>query len=405
MESIRQPTSFYNRLIQTFRSIENYEYLYNLFYDNLVAMGISPIMAKYKLHNLRLEIVSFSSEYGYINDLLISDSIAMRAKLQGGLSLWDEIKRINMIFYQNRMSNYLIEDYQIVAQARPIIYDQPNNNYGVHIGDAPQSYQHINTSVAKTTVSRPVEQRIKQQLAENPLPDIDTGYNILFNHVPTDGRADSNEDYAMSMFISDSLQPEGYEYLNNMGVKYELIENQDAWQNKDGSKKYNDIKKVYKTGLEDDTMDFDFSLAIEGDDDMYAAGDAVDDSNENYRNEYNTLKVIRDQKKGSEYKVRTAEDLIYALMGENYVNSDIAIKNKDIKMDTGDSGTEFMRYKEIPQWQKLSREGVDTDISETLGFGMKETKNHVRGWDMDALRARNGENFSHFYGARNSSRN
>jgi len=214
-------------------------------------------------------------------------------------------------------------------------------------------------------------------------------YNKLLDHVPIVGDVENNEDYAMTMFTSDSLQPEGCEYLNNMGPKYEVLENQYWWDNKSGYKKYNPIPiGSKKTGTEDDEVQFQFMP----NDDYYSPENNMINSHDNsYRNGYNILKSI----KQPDHHVRTAEDLIYELMGENYVDTETIIKNenrnarlkKTRKQDnSGDSNTEFMRYKEIPFWQKLNREGVDTDLDGTLGFGVKESDNHVRGWDMDSIR-------------------
>ena len=46
MNTIRNPKSFQDMIINTFKSSDNYNYLYNLFYNNLLKMGVSPNIAK-----------------------------------------------------------------------------------------------------------------------------------------------------------------------------------------------------------------------------------------------------------------------------------------------------------------------------------------------------------------------
>lgn len=304
MENIRQPTSFQDRIIQTFLSDENSEYLYNLLYYNLIKMYYSPNNAQRALTTFISDMIAFSSSRNGIYSILNSDNLLERT--QYGLNIWDEVKRLNVIFYQNKMNNY------------------------------------INTAYAPTL----------NRIAP-------AHYNKVLDHIPIDGAVEDNDDYAMKMFISDSLQPEGYEYLNNMGPKYELLENQHKWGNK---------KNKYDMGGNDSTID-------------------------NLDNEDNfdvTLAMALTAPVNPNAQSRTAEDAIMEVMGENYVSSETALKHSNT---IGSDNSSFMRYKEIPFWQHLPREGVDTDIDETLGFGMIETGNHVRGWDMSSLREKNNKKF------------
>lgn len=335
-EKIRQPKSFQDRIIQTFLSEENSEYLYNLLYYNLIKMNFSPNDSKRVLNSFIPDIIAFSSSRDGIYSILNSDELAVRASLQYGLNIWDEVKRLNIIFYQNKMNNYI------------------NNVY------SPRSSQ-----------SRQQPQT-RQSQSQNRQPQPYSTYDKLLDHVPIDGTVEDNEDYAMKMFISDSLQPEGYEYLNNMGPKYELLENQHNWGNKNGTtkNKYDMGGNASTIGTEDDDIDFDTKLAM--------ALTAPVNPNAQFR---------------------TAEDAIMEVMGENYVSTETALKNTNKSNIIGSENDAFMRYKEIPFWQHLSREGVDTDIGETLGFGMIETGNHVRGWDMSTLKEKNNKRYPRYYGA------
>lgn len=355
-EKIRQPKSFQDRIIQTFLSEENSEYLYNLLYYNLIKMNFSPNDSKRVLNTFIPDIIAFSSSRDGIYSILNSDELAVRASLQYGLNVWDEVKRLNIIFYQNKMNNYINNVYSPKPQNQQLQSRQLNSRQS-HFQNPSQSQQ-------------------PPQPNKQPY----NAYDKLLDHIPIDGAVEDNEDYAMKMFVSDSLQPEGYEYLNNMGPKYELLENQHKWGNKNGvmmnkngvtKNKYDMGGNNSTIGNEDDDIDFDVTLAM--------ALTAPVNPNAQFR---------------------TAEDAIMEVMGENYVSTETALKNTNNKSNIiGSENQDFMRYKEIPFWQNLSREGVDTDIDETLGFGMIETGNHVRGWDMSTLREKNNKRYPRYYGA------
>ena len=361
-EKIRQPKSFQDRIIQTFLSEENSEYLYNLLYYNLIKMNFSPNDSKRVLNTFIPDIIAFSSSRDGIYSILNSDELAVRASLQYGLNVWDEVKRLNIIFYQNKMNNYINNVYSPKAPMSP----RPHFQNRQHFQNKPQS-QNL----------QPIPRQNQQTY---------NAYDKLLDHVPIDGAVEDNDDYAMKMFISDSLQPEGYEYLNNMGPKYELLENQHKWGNKKGVAMNKDGVVIDKNGVaknkydmggnnstigtEDDDIDFDTKLAM--------ALTAPVNPNAQFR---------------------TAEDAIMEVMGENYVSTETALKNTNKSNIIGSENDAFMRYKEIPFWQNLSREGVDTDIDETLGFGMIETGNHVRGWDMSTLKEKNNKRYPRYYGA------
>ena len=340
METIRQPKTFQARVIETFSSQANYNYLYNLLYTNLIKMHYDRIRIKYMLNNLFSDIWSFSNANGYMYDLLNSDDIAMRARLKSGLNIWDEVKRLNIAFYQNRMNNYLYNEYISNGGA----------NGGSNGG------------------------------ANNQFPY--NRYNGLLNLVPTSGSVESNEDYAPKMFTADSLQPQGYEYLNDMGPNYEILENQYRWGSKNGTEKYdmgiatNGTMAVGNTngGREDDERPFDFEFAI-----------------------LETSAIPITEKNKNNFLNRTHEDAVMEFMGENYVSSETAMKHKGTSNLIGSDNGSFMRYKEIPFWQKLSREGIDTDIAETLGFGAKETGTPIRGWNMESL-TKGQKSYPNYYG-------
>jgi hypothetical protein len=378
-EKIRQPKSFQDRIIQTFLSEENSEYLYNLLYYNLIKMNFSPNDSKRVLNTFIPDIIAFSSSRDGIYSILNSDELAVRASLQYGLNVWDEVKRLNIIFYQNKMNNYINNVYSPMPQRPQPQMPMPQQS---HLQRPMPQQSHLQNK--QHFQNKPQSQNLQPIPRQNQ--QTYNAYDKLLDHVPIDGAVEDNDDYAMKMFISDSLQPEGYEYLNNMGPKYELLENQHTWGNKKGVAMDKDGVVIDKNGVaknkydmggnnstigtEDDDIDFDVTLAM--------ALTAPVNPNAQFR---------------------TAEDAIMEVMGENYVSTETALKNTNKSNIIGSENNDFMRYKEIPFWQHLSREGVDTDIGETLGFGLIETDNHVRGWDMSTLREKNNKRYPRYYGA------
>jgi flavodoxin len=372
---------------------------------------MSSSLARSKLNNLQNTMMQFSSTSGAIHDIIISDPISMRAKLQGGLNLWDEIKRINIIFYQDGMRLYLDKTYDPVLQNRPLgeNYASRSDAYGVFDPNAMNAINRIdpnamnridpnamnainridpnamnridpnamNAMNAMSAMNESVMDAIQRNdpnaiqrnyptamRGRNPSQDIKPTYDIeyeyinpynkLLDHVPTIGLAENNEDYAMTMFISDSLRPQGYEYFNDMGDNYNILENRTDWPKKDGREKYTKAKQT-------DIKHF--------------------------------------KEKQAEVEHNTVYDDYSDFNMANYEYSDDGI------IDTSTRGRENLPSTYIPFWQKLTREGADTDITGTLGFGLKESDTQIRGWNMDALRAKNGENFDRFYGARNGNYN
>ena len=59
-------------------------------------------------------------------------------------------------------------------------------------------------------------------------------------------------------------------------------------------------------------------------------------------------------------------------------------------------GSRFMRRESTPFWQKGGREGYDYDIEETLGTQARELDNHVRRWDLEILRNPRGQEYRRY---------
>ncbi len=102
---------------------------------------------------------------------------------------------------------------------------------------------------------------------------------------------------------------------------------------------------------------------------------------------------------------RTPEEAMAEYWGEDRVLSDTTLGALETGGQVYESrygagtkwqehnGGRFMRYETIPFHQKLSREGADYDIEETLGSAGRELDAHVRRWDMDRLRKPRGQEY------------
>ena len=97
-EVARTPARFRDRVVAQFRSPQNLEYLRALFARQFPAGLRPPALAA--LHGSALE---FSSGTGRALDALASDPAAQRGGLRPAVGLWDEVRRLNRIFYEDRL--------------------------------------------------------------------------------------------------------------------------------------------------------------------------------------------------------------------------------------------------------------------------------------------------------------
>jgi hypothetical protein len=215
-----------------------------------------------------------------------------------------------------------------------------------------------------------------------------------YAHIITDESGDNqetdNEDYAMRMFIADSLRPPGLSNLNGPGPLHEIKENQRMtkheivttnnefkWMDTVPKKcNYNVIKKQQIPTAQRDFMEPE-------DDEPWSNGNAnrtVEGAISEYYGEQNVATDV----KISKTLLGNTE-----LGGKQYGK----INNEGPKwQDTGSS--RFMRYEKIPFWQYFRSRPYESDITETLSNGkMLEGDGQVRRWDMDRLRNNLGETY------------
>lgn len=348
-ETVRNPLRFQQRLIYQFNSQENYDYLFNLFEKTT-----NGNMREYLLKTLWSDMQMFVAGDGPFYDFTDSDNIANRAGLRSALDLWSEVRRLNLLFYNMKL-DYLFKNTNglIIPEV------QPNNWKYQAATKRPEDYQNLTPAIR-------------------------------------DGISEDNEDYAMRMFISDSLQPPGLEYANGPGPNYELLEDQSTWIR---------TKLIQPDGgpLSANSNNSKNNFVNSPNSQQNASGFEEEDVSND---------VYDDIPWSVGNPNRSAEQAIAEYWGDNHVASDTiigstefaGIKNGDIFAWGPDwkknGGSSFMRYPTIPFWQQGGREGIDSDIDETLGVGIFDSGNHVRGWDMDKLNKPRGQDYP-FFGIRN----
>lgn len=99
-EALRTPARFRDRVVAQFRSPQNIAYLRGLFAERVPA-GPLRDFALTTLHGALLE---YSSGSGRALEVLASDPAARRGALRPAVGLWDEVRRLNRAFYEDRFA-------------------------------------------------------------------------------------------------------------------------------------------------------------------------------------------------------------------------------------------------------------------------------------------------------------
>ncbi len=356
-EAARTPVRPRERIIGQFRSPQNIAYL-RRFLEQALPAGA---LRKFATDTLEDAIYSFDRA----TEVLGSDPTAVRGGNRPAMGFWNEVKRLNRVFVADRMA-FLREQANLIE---------------------------------KTDQKTPGQ--------------------------PRDFAADENEPYAMRMFISDSLRPPGYERLNTPGPLFGIREDQanderifrGAGQASRASplvKKAPPKQPAAKSaaaaaapskqsftsaksapakaakpaaapvarwadpiGLRDEA-----APAQASDDDAWDALGNPNRDPEQAMAEYWGEGAVPTGRtlQGEEEQAGTAYGSLYS-WGNNWEKN---------------GGTRLMRRPAIPFWQKLSREGADYDIEETLGTAGREFDSHVRRWDMDRVRKPGGEDYRRY---------
>ncbi len=371
-EAARTPIRFRNRVILAFRAPANLAYLRTLFRTAVPAGALRD----FALQTLDDAVYTFSEFEGRAHDVLWSDPVARRGALRPAVGLWDEVKRLNRVFYEERLS--VLRDHARMIEAG---------------GD---------------------EDARRDGRPHRPVAQDD---NI-------DG---DDEPYHIRMFEADSLRPPGLEHLNSAGPLWGLREDTSvSFPTPPGSRGMNSGRTGSGTNFGPACGP---RASPAGRREGFAVGGAHNVGGGGMRGAspstvppcgnraaYATdIEPAYYGEEDSPWRVgnhnRTPEQALHEYYGEHSVASETAIGFPEQMGQTyGDiysrgtgwqenNGTRFMRYPNIPIWQCLKREGYDTDIEETLGLGERELDAHVRRWSMDKVREPRGQDYRR-YGVR-----
>ena len=347
-ETTRNPIRFQQRLLNQFNSKENYDYLFHLF-----AKTSNGQNREFLLKMLWTDMQMFVAGDGAFYDFTDSDNIANRASLRSALDLWSEVRRLNLIFYNMKMQN-------LSKNTNGLNIPPPQQNNKKYQQRKPQDYQNLTPAIR-------------------------------------DGISEDNEDFAMRMFISDSLQPPGLEYFNGPGPNYELLEDQSTWIRTQEMEPSSGPLSGINSSNSPNSSKSNFVNSMKS-----ASGFAEDDTSSD---------IYDDIPWSVGNPNRSAEQAIAEYWGDSHVSSDTIIGSTEFAgIKNGDiftwgpnwkknGGSAFMRYPTIPFWQSGGREGIDYDIDETLGVGIFDSGTHIRGWDMDKLTKPKAQNYP-YYGIR-----
>jgi hypothetical protein len=144
-EAARTPARFRDRVLAQFRSPENIAYLRSLFAERLPR---GPLRA-FTLATLEDALLNFSGGEGRAFDILNSDPTARRGSNRPAVGLWDEVRRLNRAFYEDRLA-LLREQAHLIERRAPrdgVSEDDEPYHMRMFISDSlrPPGLEHLNT--------------------------------------------------------------------------------------------------------------------------------------------------------------------------------------------------------------------------------------------------------------------
>lgn len=144
-EASRTPVRFRDRVIAQFRSPQNLAYLRDLFARRVPA---GPLRA-FTLATLHDALLEYSGGEGRALEVLASDPIAQRGALRPAVGLWDEVRRLNRAFYEDRLA-FLREQAHTIERRAPrdgVSEDDEPYHMRMFVSDSlrPPGLEHLNT--------------------------------------------------------------------------------------------------------------------------------------------------------------------------------------------------------------------------------------------------------------------
>ena len=227
------PAKFRARVAGQFLDLSNLEYLRGLFRQQVPA---GPLR-NYMLGTLRDAAQEFaggsSAGDSRALDEVATDPIAQRGALRPALDLWAEVRRLNLIFFNDRMA-FLRDNAGLITQGANQRFANANmparkkripdltHGIDVHDGGHGIDVHDGGHGIDGHGIDG-------HGIDEYEIDGHEGGHGIDGPPVTRDGLSEDNEQYHMRMFISDSLQPPGLENLNGPGPSWAILEDQSSW--------------------------------------------------------------------------------------------------------------------------------------------------------------------------------
>lgn len=364
-EAARTPARFRDRVIAQFRSPANLAYLRDLF-EQRVPRG--PLR-QHVLATLHDAAVSYSEGEGPALDLLLSDPIAQRGGGRPAVGLWEEVRRLNRAFYEDRLS-FLRDQAHIIERRAPrdgVSEDEEPYHMRMFIADSlrPPGLEHLNTP-------GPLYALREDQSTWYPPPGTGMGRDAdgrlrggPFGGFP--GGPHGGGPYAGPSYGGG--QPESPPKGRREGFS---------------PHPYGDLGSPGWA-----SPPWGPPPAGDGDPDVFLYGE-------------------EDAPWSAGRANRTPEQAVAEYWGDGWTATDTMTGHTETMgrayggdYGWGDTwqengGSRFMRFPSIPYWQKGGREGYDGDIEETLGTQARELDGHVRRWSMEILRNPRGQEYRRY---------
>ena len=337
--SPRPPASFQSRVIDQFRSPQNFAYLHTLL-TRAVELHGGPTAGPRRAHALATlhdALFEYSSGTGRALEVLASDPTAQRGALRPAVGLWDEVRRLNYAFYKDRLA-LLREQGRTTSQT------------------------------------------------------IAGGCNDCL----------SDEPYHLQMFAADSLHPPGLEHLNGGEEAQHLSWNTRGARTVPCRGGTQDSCALAMQHPRDIRVQDDLNeVFIYGDDDAPWSRGSPDRTPEQALAEYwgdghvatpdpphswDTHANARARVTPGQSPITPASARARVTPGQSPItpaSARVSTTASGHAYGTAwrdDGGTRFMRREAIPFWQQGGRGGYDLDIDETLGDAPRELDGHVRRW-------------------------
>ena len=242
-EGAMTPPRFRTRVASQFLSHENLAYLRGLFMKQVPAGPLRD----YAISTLRDAAQEFAGGSAAgdsrILDEVMSDPIAQRGERQRALDLWGEIRRLNRIFFDDRMA-FLVEQSALISQREMSRLTHANERIAAN----------LSTNLPAQSLDSPANRRTS--FTNDRMNAIRAAATTRLKESPNmpalrDGIADDDESYAMRMFISDSLRPPGLEHLNGPGPNWAILEDQSSWLPQDKTTLKGELPKALQKQAKD----------------------------------------------------------------------------------------------------------------------------------------------------------